>query len=182
VTAISVINAQLDGTVPIVKIGDGQMRFELASFTIELGFDYEFITNPPIFADIGTASVNIGGMTLVADIESFLEDSFSIQLLDLTLNFTHPGSLLNLDGLNDFGVVINSTLNHFTSIFRNRLSSMINEQIFTEKFSGIINKVLSLVPNDIELFDSDFYIEGLLFSNPTYVDSEYMKIQLDTSI
>ena len=162
-TAISVINAQLDGTVPIVKIGDGQMRFELASFTIELGFDYEFITNPPIFADIGTASVNIGGMTLVADIESFLEDSFSIQLLDLTLNFTHPGSLLNLDGLNDFGVVI-------------------NEQIFTEKFSGIINKVLSLVPNDIELFDSDFYIEGLLFSNPTYVDSEYMKIQLDTSI
>jgi hypothetical protein len=103
-------------------------------------------------------------------------------LLDLTLNFTHPGSLLNLDGLNDFGVVINSTLNHFTSIFRNRLSSMINEQIFTEKFSGIINKVLSLVPNDIELFDSDFYIEGLLFSNPTYVDSEYMKIQLDTSI
>ena len=168
------IKANLDGTVPILKIGDGQLRFELASFTLDLGFDYEFITNPPILADIGTASVNIGGMTLVADIESFLEDTFSIQLLDLTLNFSHPGSLLNLDGLNDFGVVINSTLNHFTSIFRNRLSSMINEQIFTDKFSAIINKVLALVPNDIELLNSDFYVEGLLFSNPTYVDSEYM--------
>jgi len=59
---------------------------------------------------------------------------------------------------------------------------MINEQIFTEKFSAIINKVLSLVPNDIELLDSDFYVEGLLFSNPTYVDSQYTKIQLETSI
>ena len=59
---------------------------------------------------------------------------------------------------------------------------MINEQIFTEKFSGIINKVFSLFPNDIEVLDSDFFVEGLLFSNPTYVDSEYMKIQLETSI
>ncbi len=121
------IKAELDGTVPIVKIGDGQLRFELTDFTFDLSFDYEFITNPPILADIGTATVNIGGMTLATDIETFLQDSFSIQLLDLNLNFSHPGSLLNLDGLNDFGVVINSTLNHFTTIFRNRLSSMINE-------------------------------------------------------
>jgi hypothetical protein len=27
VTGISVIKAELDGTVPIVKIGDGQLRF-----------------------------------------------------------------------------------------------------------------------------------------------------------
>jgi hypothetical protein len=72
VTGISVIKAELDGTVPIVKIGDGQFRFELANFTFDLSFDYEFITNPPIFADIGTATVNIGGMTLATDIETFL--------------------------------------------------------------------------------------------------------------
>ena len=54
------------------------MRFELVDFTLELGFDYEFITNPPIFADIGTATVNIGGMTFATDLETFLEDSFSI--------------------------------------------------------------------------------------------------------
>jgi hypothetical protein len=53
---------------------------------------------------------------------------------------------------------------------------MINEQIFTQKFSGIANKVLSLIPNDIELLHSDFYIEGLLFSNPTYVDDQYMMV------
>ena len=72
VTGISVIKAELDGTVPIVKIGDGQLRFELVDFTFDLSFDYEFITNPPIFADIGTATVNIGGMTLTTDIETFL--------------------------------------------------------------------------------------------------------------
>lgn len=95
-------------------------------------------------------------------------------MLNLTLDFKQPGSLLDLDGLNDFGIVINNTLNHLSSIVRNRLSSMINEQIFTQKFSGIANKVVSLIPNDIELLHSDFYIEGLLFSNPTYVDDQYM--------
>ena len=103
------------------------MRFELADFTLELAFDYEFITDPPILADIGTAQVKIKGMTFAADIKTFLEESFSLELIDLKLDFQNPGSLLNLEGLNDFGIVINNTLNHLTSIFRNRLSSMINE-------------------------------------------------------
>ena len=169
VTNLKIAEAYLDGQTPVVQIGDGQMRFQLADFTLELSFDYEFITDPPIFADIGTAQINIRGLTFAADIKTFLEESFSLQLIDLKLDFQNPGGLLNLDGLNDFGIVINDTLNHFTSIFRNRLSSMINEQIFTEKFSSIANKVLALVPNDIELLNSDFYIEGLLYSNPTYV-------------
>lgn len=146
----------------------------MADLTFELGFDYEFITDPPIFADIGTAQVKIGGMTIATDLKTFLEESFTVELIDFTLEFKNPGSLLNLDGLNDFGIVINNTLNHFTSIFRNRLSSMINEQIFTEKFSAIANKVLSLIPSDLELLNSNFYIEGLLYSNPTYVSDQYM--------
>ena len=182
VTNLKIAEAYLDGQTPGVQIGDEQMRFQLADFTLELSFDYEFITDPPIFADIGTAQVNIRGMTFAADIKTFLEESFSMQLVDLKLDFQNPGGLLNLDGLNDFGIVINDTLNHFTSIFRNRLSSMVNEQIFTEKFSSIANKVLALVPNDIELLNSDFYIEGLLYSNPTYVQNQYMQVHLETSI
>lgn len=54
------------------------MRFELADFTLELAFDYEFITDPPILADIGTATVKVGGMTLAADIKTFLEESFTL--------------------------------------------------------------------------------------------------------
>ena len=127
ITNINVAEAYLDGQTPIVQIGDGQLRFELADFTLELAFDYEFITDPPILADIGTAQVKIKGMTFAADIKTLLEESFSLQLIDLKLDFQNPGSLLNLEGLNDFGVVINNTLNHLTSILRNRLSSMINE-------------------------------------------------------
>jgi len=54
------------------------VRFELKGLTLELTFDYEFITDPPIFADIGAATVNIGGMTLAANIETSLEDYFSL--------------------------------------------------------------------------------------------------------
>ena len=50
----------------------------MADFTLELSFDYEFITDPPIFADIGTAQINIRGLTFAADIKTFLEESFSL--------------------------------------------------------------------------------------------------------
>lgn len=66
-------------------------------------------------------------MTLATDIKTFMDQKFWIELVDLNLDFKNPESLINLDGINDLGIVINNTLNHFTTIFRNRLSSMINE-------------------------------------------------------
>ena len=78
ITNINIADAYLDGLTPIVKIGDGQMRFEIADFTLELAFDYEFITDPPILADIGTATVKVRGMTLAADIKTLLEESFTL--------------------------------------------------------------------------------------------------------
>lgn len=54
------------------------MRFEIGGFTLKLGFDYEFITDPPLFGDIGVATVNIGGMSLVADIETIFEEKFEV--------------------------------------------------------------------------------------------------------
>jgi len=43
------------------------------------------------------------------------------------LNFTDPGALINIDGLNDFGIIVNNTVNTLLSIVRNRLVSIVNE-------------------------------------------------------
>lgn len=158
ITNFTVDTAQINGEVPIVKIGDDQMRFQLSGFDFKLQFDYEFISDPPVFADIGTASLAIERMTFAADLQTSMDEAFSIKLLELGLNFDKPGSFLDIEGISDFGIVLNNTINTFISIFRNRLCSMINEQLFTEKFSTIANSILALVPNDIEILNTDFYI------------------------
>jgi hypothetical protein len=102
----------------------------------------------------------------------------------LTLDFIETGPLLNIDGLNDFGIVLNNTINTFAAIVRNRLSSIINAQYATPAVNSAVNKILALIPQDIDLFHSDFYIEGLLYANPTYVNISgsmpYMIVPLET--
>ena len=46
------------------------MRFQLSGFDFKLQFDYEFISDPPIFADIGTASIAIERMNFAADLQT----------------------------------------------------------------------------------------------------------------
>lgn len=43
------------------------------------------------------------------------------------MDFTDPGALINIDGLNDFGIVVNNTGNTLLSIVRNRLVTLVNE-------------------------------------------------------
>jgi hypothetical protein len=54
--------------------------------------------------------------------------------------------LLNFEGVNNFGTVLNNTLNTLTAIIRNRLSSIINEQLVTPKANQILKNVLSIIP------------------------------------
>jgi hypothetical protein len=43
------------------------------------------------------------------------------------MDFEHPGALINIDGINDFGQVVNNTGNTLLAIVRNRLVSIVNE-------------------------------------------------------
>ena len=96
------------------------------------------------------------------------------------LNFTDPGALINIDGLNDFGIIVNNTVNTLISIVRNRLVSIVNEQLLTPKINEIFDAISFLLPEDIHL-GGDLYLEGLLYDNPTYNDT-YMVMGVDTTI
>lgn len=98
----------------------------------------------------------------------------------VTLDFENPGPLVNIEGLNDFGIVVNNTGNTLLSIVRNRLASIVNEQLLTPKINILVNKVLLLLPQDIHL-KGDLYLEGLLYSNPQYTPA-YMVAQVDSTL
>lgn len=100
----------------------------------------------------------------------------------MTLDFVKPGNLIILDGLSDFSQVMTNTLDTITAIIRNRLSSMIDAQTLTAPINSAFNNIISKIPDDIEIGGSDYYIQGLLQSNPTTVAGQYLSIPLQTSI
>ena len=50
-------------------------------------------------------TVKIDGLSLKTNFTSHLNENKQLQLdlLDLYMDFEHPGALINIDGINDFG-------------------------------------------------------------------------------
>lgn len=59
---------------------------------------------------------------------------------------------------------------------------MVNEQLLTQPLNGIVNRVLGLIPEDISIANSSYYIEGLLSSDIIFNASSYIEIPLKTTI
>jgi len=59
---------------------------------------------------------------------------------------------------------------------------MIDNQVLIAPIDSALNKVISLIPDNIEIGDSDYYIEGLLQANPITVAGQYLLIPLQSSI
>lgn len=105
--------------------------------------------------------------------------TLQVDLKDLLVSFVEPGPIIDIDGLNDFGQVVNGTLNTLLDVVRNRLCSLVDDQLLTAPINRIVNSIFRLVPEDLYL-GPDFYIQGLLYSNPRYTP-ELMAVQLDMS-
>jgi len=54
-TEFAIAELGLDGSIPIFVIGNDVMTIQLTNFLGKLAFDYAYITDPPILADIGEA-------------------------------------------------------------------------------------------------------------------------------
>ena len=147
-TSINISQASINGSIPIVTISNNQIEVEIADLLFQVEFFFECITDPPLFADIGYASIQIKGLYLAMELNTTLslDKVLSVDMEWLTLDFNQTGPLLNIDGLNDFGIVLNNTINTFAAIVRNRLSSIINAQYATPAVNSAVNKILALIP------------------------------------
>lgn len=83
-TNLQFIETSLDPTKPIVDILDSEARLQLDDFGLRLGFDYAFIMDPPILADIGSGEIGINGL----GIETLLSTSLSSNQSVFTTTFS----------------------------------------------------------------------------------------------
>ena len=67
-----VSNSSIDPSPPIIQIGDGDFNFAFSNLNINVTTDYQFISDPPIFADIGEANFTFANTTLSTDVRTYL--------------------------------------------------------------------------------------------------------------
>ena len=72
---------------------------------------------------------------------------------------------MNFDGLSDFSEVVTNVINTVAAVVRNRVDSFVNGGDLygvDKKLQAVVNKVISLIPNQIMIGDSGLYLDGFL--------------------
>ena len=156
-----------NGSVSIAAIEDNSVTFQMNNLTINLTLNYAYVSDPPIFADIGAAYIGVDTMNFTFEISSDLvDDDLKVTLTDLYLNFSDPHPNVVFEGLSDFSELATGLVTTLTTVIRNRLKSFINSGDLTAKINNITNAVIDLVPEQVSLGDTGLYLDSWLYSNP----------------
>ena len=105
--------------------------------TFDLVGNYSFITDPPLFADIGESRLHFAPTNISAGVKSgyvrtSTGEQFELQFSDINLTSNSTNSdgtitgLADFDGVSDFSQVMSGTVNTLAAVIRNRLESFIN--------------------------------------------------------
>lgn len=130
---LKVISASIDPTPSIVQINYGDITLGGANLSINLTASYSYISDPPIFADMGEANIFLPNATFTTDITSYRATTpsasggheFTLDFKNTNLEWPHE-PFTKFDGISDFSEVLSNVVNTGAAVVKNRLKSMIN--------------------------------------------------------
>lgn len=124
--------ADIDGSFPIIDIGYNNFVFQIIGLNLTLAFDYEYVSDPPIFADIGCATIGVSDFYLnLTDYIEIIDYKAETVITDIYTGTVGPQPDVTIDGLSDFSQVLTTSANFIKLSVLNRLASLINTEIFT---------------------------------------------------
>jgi len=165
VTNFAFTQSAISSAQPQVQLlDDSYARFTLKDLTLDIEFDYSYVSDPPIFADIGTATLGVEEVTF--GFTWTVDGELKLVVEDMELNYGKAQMPADFDGLSDFSIVLSNTINTVVDVFRNRAVSMLNSQLLTPKITAIGNKIISLLPGKIPL-GPELYLTGVFAGPPT---------------
>ena len=75
ITNIHLKEAAFNGSVPLIQLEDGAIAVEISELDLQVVFDYEFVTNPPILGDIGEMTIQLRNLSLSTHLTSTLNEA-----------------------------------------------------------------------------------------------------------
>lgn len=149
----------------------------------KIGANYQFISDPPLFADIGLFHIEMHNVTfLLRGINEFEEGLLKINLsrCDLDLN-PYTGGIF-FDGISDTSDVLARAITFAVNIVGSRLDSLSRYHKFLPKLNGAVNFVIGLIPDEIDIPYTNLYLEGGLTDKLEIVEHQYLELPLDLTI
>ena len=169
---LKIANASISPDTPILTINtqDGVL-FAFDDLTLNFTTDYSYIMDPPVFADIGEASILIAPTNVSTNVNTRLYPTTEGNSLEVDLTNMHVESqsdpFTSFVGVSDFSEVASNTINTIAAALKNRLESFINGGDLyglDSRIEAVINKIVNLVPGQI-YFGNGLYIDGWLYTN-----------------
>ena len=179
ITNILIENFSLDNEFTLCTLYEDRAVFGIKNFTGNMRADYQYISDPPIFADIGTFKLDIENTTAILD---FTVDFFNIiEIIINKMDFEAQPFNVQFDGVSDISDVSSRFINFVGNIIRGRLVS-INKYLGPQKLSDLVNDVIEMIPDEIDIPTTDLYLEGGISDDFTIKELDYIEIPMDISI
>ena len=143
--------------------------------------DYEYITDPPILADVGTFELDIQNADLKSEVYFLFEDGIlnaDITFFDV---FLDP-IFVDFDGMSDISEFLSHNLNFALNVARDRYISLSKYfgRSHYQRINKMINYLLDMIPDEIVIEGK--VIQGGISDKPVIINSNrYMVVPLDLS-
>lgn len=151
---------------------ENELVFDLEKFGLDFSMNYEYVSDPPVFADFGLCSLLLKNISAYFDaIPVFVEedgwDTFSLDLLPTT--YISKGGFgplkMEFDGISDISILATQIATNVLNLLFNRVQSLITYYL-DSNIEPLVNKILAFIPLTFKgLGASDLWVTLFLNEN-----------------
>ena len=179
-TGFKISDLSLDNKCKLMTLYNDRMVFAFKNFTGNFGFDYMYISDPPIFADIGTFDLDVANTTFLTDFDSNVVNGvLDVLIHRLELEVDPFG--ITFDGVSDISDVATRFLTYCGNVILSRVVSIV-AYAGPERINPTINSILELIPDEKNIPGTQLYVEGGISNNFTIKENDYIQIPLDMTL
>ena len=178
-TSVKARGLAIDNNTRMFQLHDGFLSMQVKDLTADLELGYEFVSDPPILADMGVVNLTMEALDLMFNLTTFYKDyNMSVNVTDAAVKIDNFE--LAFDGVNDFVYVTGNFINRLLSIVVGKVLFIIEQKI--EQVIPLINRVLDMIPNKIPINGTALHIDIGFADDIECVANSHMKLPLSLSL
>jgi hypothetical protein len=179
-SGFKIADLSLDQSCKLMELHDDRFVFAFRNFTGNFKLDYMYISDPPIFADIGDFELDIANTTFLLDVDpNVVNGVLDVDIHRLELDI--DPFRVEIDGVSDISDVSTRFITFVGNVIRSRLVSVL-AYAGPERINPMVNKILAMIPDEKNIPGTQLYLEGGIADNFTITESGYMLLPLDISL
>ena len=182
ITDIGIDELHVDPTFKLMEMYDGGARVGIRDFVSLFSFNYEFIMDPPLLGDIGVFSLLTDNVTFRANASTDFDHDAGFFEVDFSEFLYLAGPTTGkFDGYDDILNIMSRFVTYAANVISRRVQSIVRYKGY-QGINNLVNKIISLIPYEINIPGSDIYLEGGISDKFTILANDYISIPYDIAL